>query len=396
MRIAHLADVHLGFRQYHRLNAQGINQREADVASAFRAAIDDVIAAKPHLVVIAGDLFHSVRPTNPAILHSFNQFRKLRLALPEVPLIIVAGNHDTPRSVETGTILRLFEALEQVYVVSDEPKTFSFDNLDAAVTCVPYAAWKHDRRPTLLPKGDSRYHIAVTHGEVAGVLPKNSWSVEYGGAVLEPAELHADRWDYIALGHFHVAHMVRDNAWYAGALEYVTPNPWGELKDEAREGRQGAKGWLLVELSSGTPKVEFRPIQLARHFFDLAPVQGAGLSADDLNVAIAERIDGLRGGVADQVVRQVVYDVQRAASRDLDHAAVREIKARALHYHLDLRRPPPTGPIGIAAEGKRQTLRELLADFLERRPLEASIDRRELVELASTYMDRVDHIDEGS
>ncbi len=396
MRIAHLADVHLGFRQYHRLNAQGINQREADVASAFRAAIDDVIAARPDLIVIAGDLFHSVRPTNPAILHSFNQFRKLRLALPDVPLIIVAGNHDTPRSVETGTILRLFEALEHVYVVFDEPKTFSFENLDAAVTCVPHAAWKHDRRPTLLPKGDCRYHIAVTHGEVAGVLPTNSWSVEYGGAVLEPAELHADRWDYIALGHFHVAHMVRDNAWYAGALEYVTPNPWGELKDEAREGRQGAKGWLLVELSSGTPKVEFRPIELARHFFDLAPVQGAGLSADDLNVAIAERIDGLQGGVADQVARQVVYDVQRATSRDLDHATVREIKARALHYHLDLRRPPPTGPIGIAAEGKRQTLREVLSDFLERRPLEASIDRRELVELAGTYMDRVDHIDEGS
>jgi len=396
VRIAHLADVHLGFRQYHRLNAQGINQREADVAAAFRAAIDDVIAAEPDLVVIAGDLFHSVRPTNPAILHSFNQFRKLRLALPEVPLIIVAGNHDTPRSVETGTILRLFEALEYVYVVFDEPKTFSFENLDAAVTCVPHAAWKHDRRPTLLPKGDCRFHIAVTHGEVAGVLPTNSWSAEYGGAVLEPAELHADRWNYIALGHFHVAHMVRDNAWYAGALEYVTPNPWGELKDEAREGRQGAKGWLLVELSSGTPKVEFRPIQRARHFFDLAPIQGAGISADDLNVAIAERIDGLQSGVADQVVRQVVYDVQRATSRDIDHAAVREIKARALHYHLDLRRPPPAGPIGITVKGKRQTLRDLLADFLERRPLEASIDRRELVALASTYMDRVDHIDEGS
>ncbi len=396
MRIAHLADIHLGFRQYHRLNAQGINQREADVASAFRSAIDDVIAAKPDLVVIAGDLFHSVRPTNPAILHSFNQFRKLRLGLPEVPVIIVAGNHDTPRSVETGTILRLFEALEHVYVVFDEPKTFPFENLDAAVTCVPHAAWKHERRPTLLPKGDYRYHIAVTHGEVAGVLPTNSWSVEYGGAVLEPAELHADRWDYLALGHFHVAHMVRDNAWYAGALEYVTPNPWGELKDEAREGRQGAKGWLLVELSGGTPKVEFRPVQLARYFFDLAPLQGAGLSADELNVAIAERIDGLPGGAADQVVRQVVYDVQRTASRDLDHAAVREIKARALHYHLDLRRPPPTGPVGVDTEGKRQTLRDLLVDFLGRRPLETSIDRRELVALANTYMDRVDHIEEGT
>ena len=43
MRLAHLADVHLGFRQYHRLNAQGINQREADVAAAFRTAIEQVI-----------------------------------------------------------------------------------------------------------------------------------------------------------------------------------------------------------------------------------------------------------------------------------------------------------------------------------------------------------------
>ena len=396
MKIAHLADVHLGFRQYHRLNPQGINQREADVALAFRTAVDDIIAAQPDLVVIAGDLFHSVRPTNPAILHSFNQFRKLRLALPEVPLIIVAGNHDTPRSIETGTILRLFEALEHVYAVFDEPKTFSFENLDAAVTCVPHASWKHDRRPTLLPKGDLRYHIAVTHGEVAGVLPTNTWSAEYGGAVLEPAELHADRWDYIALGHFHVAHKVRDNAWYAGALEYVTPNPWGELKDEAREGRQGAKGWLLVELSGEAPHVEFRPVSLARHFIDLPAIQGAGLSVDALNVAMAERLADVPGGLADQVVRQVVYDVPRVVSRDLDHSAVREIKARALNYHLDLRRPPRGGPVGVASEGKRQTLRDVLVDFLGRRPLDASIDRRELVVLANTYMDRVDHIDEGA
>ena len=52
----------------------------------------------------------------------------------------------------------------------------------------------------------------------------------------------------MALGHYHVAHAVRENAWYAGALEYVSPNPWGELQDEAKEGRRGEKGWLLVEL----------------------------------------------------------------------------------------------------------------------------------------------------
>ena len=105
LRIAHLADLHLGYRQYTRQTAIGINQREGDVATAFRHALDDVVSSAPDVVMIAGDVFHSVRPANPAILDTFLQLRLLRERLPAVPIIIVAGNHDTPRSVETGTIL---------------------------------------------------------------------------------------------------------------------------------------------------------------------------------------------------------------------------------------------------------------------------------------------------
>jgi len=78
VKLAHLADLHLGFRQYSRQTAQGINQREADVARACRRALDDVVAQEPDLVVIAGDLFHSVRPTNTAILDAFRRFQDLR------------------------------------------------------------------------------------------------------------------------------------------------------------------------------------------------------------------------------------------------------------------------------------------------------------------------------
>ena len=46
MRLAHLADPHLGVRQYHRQTPSGINQREADVARAFRLAVDGVIGAR--------------------------------------------------------------------------------------------------------------------------------------------------------------------------------------------------------------------------------------------------------------------------------------------------------------------------------------------------------------
>ena len=391
MRLAHLADVHLGFRQYHRLNKQGINQREADVATAFRNAIEQVIEAKPDVVVIAGDLFHSVRPSNPAILDSFNQFRRLRLALPSTPIVVVAGDHDTPRSVETGTILRLFEALELVFVVLDEPKTLRFDQPDVSITCVPSVAWKLGARPSLVPSGPSKYHVAVTHGEVAGVLPTASWSADYGGAVLEPAELHTERWDYVALGHFHVAHKVRDNAWYAGALEYVSPNPWGELKDEAREGREGQKGWLLVELGGPAPVVEFRRIQLARALHDLESIQATGLAAEEIDSAIAANVASIPGGIEDRIIRQVVYDVPRPIARHIDHAFIREAKSRALHFHVDLRRPPLQRAVGlVSTEGERHTLRDVLVDYVERRPLDDSVRRADLVALATRYIDQVE------
>ncbi|HEV2085104.1 MAG TPA: metallophosphoesterase, partial [Gemmatimonadales bacterium] len=111
MKLAHIADPHLGIRQYHRQTSAGINQREADIAQAFRTAIDGVIAARPDAVVVAGDLFHSVRPSNSAIVFAFRQFQRLREALPSAPIVLIAGNHDTPRTVETGSILRLFEEL---------------------------------------------------------------------------------------------------------------------------------------------------------------------------------------------------------------------------------------------------------------------------------------------
>ncbi|MBI2536564.1 MAG: DNA repair exonuclease, partial [Gemmatimonadetes bacterium] len=333
MRIAHLADVHLGFRQYHRQTPQGINQREADVAQAFRRALDDVIAARPDLVVVAGDLFHSVRPVNAAILDSFNQFRRLREGLPEAPIVLIGGNHDTPRSVETGTILKLFEALPGVVAVPQEPRYLRFEQLDLSVFCVPYAA-AVSARPRLVPSGDAGRNVLVVHGRLAGLLPGDEWWYDHAGPPIEPGELNPERWDYVALGHYHVAHRVRENAWYAGALEYVSPNPWGELRDEERDGRRGQKGWLLVELGARL-RVEFRPVALARRVIDLEPIEGAGVPAERLDALVCERVTAIPGGIDEQVVRQLVWNVPRYVARDLDHARVREFKARALHYHLD-------------------------------------------------------------
>jgi DNA repair exonuclease SbcCD nuclease subunit len=388
MRIAHLADLHLGFRQYHRQTPQGINQREADVAGAFRRLVDDVIAARPDVVLIAGDLFHGVRPTNAAILDSFNQIRRLREGLAQAPVVLIGGNHDTPRSVETGTILKLFEAVGGVTAVPLEPRYLTFEKLDLSVLCVPYAA-AVGHRPSLVPEGGSGRNLLVLHGRLAGLLPGDEWWYDHAGPPIEPHELHPERWDYVALGHYHVAHGVRENAWYAGALEYVSPNPWGELQDEAGEGRPGQKGWLLVELGTKT-RVEFRPVRLARRVIDLEPIEGAGATPQQLDALICERVSGVPGGIDDHIVRQVVWNVPRYTARDLDHARIREFKARALHYHLDIRRPPPRRQVGVGAPGARRTLTEIVVEYLSRRPLDADLPRERLVALGRGYLEQIE------
>jgi len=388
VKLAHLADVHLGFRQFHRLSPSGLNQREVDVAKAFRAVVDAVIEAAPDIVVIAGDLFHSVRPTNTAILDCFQQFQKLRSALATTPLVIVAGNHDTPRSVETGSILRLFEAVGAVHVVVDGPTELLFPDLDLAVTCVPHMAWGSAVPPALIPSSDARFRVAVTHGMVRGTFPEPVWAEEYGGPQLEPGDLHAERWSYVALGHYHVAHRVSANAWYAGALEYTSPNVWGELRDELQEGRAG-KGWLLVDLDDAATEVAFQAVPGARQLVDLPPIAGAGLSASEIDALVAEAVEAIPGGIEAQIVRQLVYDVPRPIARDLDHTTIRDHKARALHFHLDVRRPAGPRTVGVGGPGERKTLGQLVTDFVERRPLDADVDRTNLVALARQYIEEV-------
>ena len=156
MRLVHLSDLHLGYRQYQRLTPGGVNQREADVAATFRTAIDRVIALRPDVIVVAGDVFHTVRPTNQAILHAFIQFGRLVQALPNAITILVAGNHDTPRSTESGGILQLFAQLG-LQVVDREPRRFSFPERGLSILAVPDVP--NMVRPSLTPDPEDRKSV---------------------------------------------------------------------------------------------------------------------------------------------------------------------------------------------------------------------------------------------
>ena len=384
MKLAHLADLHLGFRQCERQTPRGGNQREADVAEAFRRAVDDLIDQRPDLILLAGDIFHSIRPANPAILFLFRQLQRLRAELPDSAVVMIAGEHDTPRSAETGTILRLYEALG-VEVVVDQARRLVFPALDCSVLAVPHQALAQPERPALRPQGGRTFNVLLLHGQWPGVGEARG-TMEYGGAPVDRTDLAPAQWDYVALGHYHVAQQLAPNAWYAGSLEYVAPNPWGQLQDEAEHGRRG-KGYLLVELPGA--RVTFRPLALARRHVELPVIEGKGLTPKELDERIAAAVAVAKPPIDDQVVRLLVFDVSRATARDLDHAAIRAYKARALHFQLDVRRPelPRLQTVGVA--GRRQTIPETVREFLERRPLDADLDRTEFVRLGVEHVEQV-------
>ncbi|MEA2761433.1 MAG: repair protein SbcD/Mre11 [Gemmatimonadaceae bacterium] len=384
MRLVHLADIHLGFRQYQRQTPTGINQREADIATSLRRVIDAVIELHPDVVLIAGDVFHTVRPTNPAILHGFLQFSRLMQMLPDATVVMIAGNHDTPRTAETGCILGLFRGLG-ITVVDGVSKRISVPERDLMILAVPDMAQDN---PALEPDPTAKYNVLLLHGEIEGVLPKHGRELDRSTMEISKEALGAEKWDYVALGHYHVYRSVAPNAFYSGSVDYTSTNPWGELAEE-RETGIGGKG--IIEHDLATKAHRFHPLPPLRAWVDLAPLSGAGLSPAALDEAIRAALDNCDGGIDEKIVRLVVRDVPRHILRDLDHKSLRDYKRRALHFNLDTRRPEIVRPEkGQAAPGRRASLADTVRDKLRSRVLTENINREALVELGLHYLREAD------
>jgi DNA repair exonuclease SbcCD nuclease subunit len=380
MRLVHLSDLHLGFRQFQRSTPGGINQREADVAKSFTNAIDKIIALRPDLVLIAGDVFHTVRPTNPAILHAFTQFSRLMRELPEAIVVIAAGNHDLPRSSETTCILRLFTPLG-IEVADSEMRPLKFADRDLTIVACPDLIAQNT---AIEPDPTSKYNVLVAHGEVEGTGPApHMGTVDDAPFHIPKSVVESPAWNYVALGHYHVYQRVGPNAYYSGATDYASSNVWGELADQRSQKLPG-KG--LIERDLETGKQTFHPLPVVREFLDLPPVEGRGLSAADLDAAVLAAVQRIPGGIDGKVVRLVARDVPRHVVRELDHKALRDLQRRALHFHLDTRRPEVIRAERSGAPGRRPSLADTLRESLRSRVLTSDIDRERLIELGMKYL----------
>ncbi len=382
MKIAHLADLHLGYRAYHRVTPRGINVREADVAEAFRQAVARLVEIRPDLVLVAGDVFHTVRPSNTAIADAFRQFSLLTDRVPDLPVVIIAGNHDSPRSADTGNILNLFREIDGVRVACDEARTISLPEIETSVFCVPHPALTAEVAPDLEPDAGARHNVLMLHGdppEGSKWAQKVGLRSEFGGAILPEDRIVPSDWDYVALGHHHTAREVEGpNVWYAGGIERTSFNIWAEKED---------KGFLVYDTASRA--AEFIPVE-TRTIVDLPKISAEGLGSAELDETIGAAVGRIKDGLRGKMVRMVVYDAPRAVVRELNHKRIREWKAEAVHFHLDVRPPEVRRRIGSNAPVRRQTLQEQVAGYLRktwelRNP---KLDKERLVELGTAYIDR--------
>ena len=369
MRIAHISDVHLGYRAYSRLTRQGINQREMDVLKAFREALHLAHQHQPDLIVITGDLFHSVRPPNYSLTQAFRLISRLQQERYYAPLVMIAGNHETPRSTESSCILTLFEHIPGVQVVADHIQRLFIDSLGVHLLCVPSRGLQSLPNTRIEPDPHAKVNLLLLHGILEGLTP---FAVE---RPVSRQQVLSDDWDYIALGDWHLYTTVAQNAIYAGATEFTSTNIWEEAGKD--------KGLVLYEVETRMHqflRVPTRPV------YDLLPIDARELTAAEINEQIQMRAESVN--IDNAIVRQRVYNLMPEHRTGLDGNLLRELRARALHYHLDLRmyRDARAARSTSAEEERPLTLIEEWREFASRYELPAGVPREAFIQQGVQYL----------
>ncbi len=370
MRIVHISDTHAGHRAYNALDDNlGVNQREADTYEAFKQAVDKILKISPDVLIHAGDLFDTPRPSNRAISFIFEQL--MRLANQNIPVVIIAGNHSTPRMRDTGSIFQLFRFLPHIYPVFQGTleKIHLPGNAkkkEVTIHAIPHCLKKEDFSSQLdMAKADksSKHNVLVLHAAVAGI--KEFSMGEFNEQEVPTGYLNPD-FDYVALGHYHQFTQVKENCFYSGSTERFSFN---ELDQE--------KGFIEFDLS--TKKMEFHKLEI-RPMEDLGTIDASKLSADSLMQKLDKIISPSK--IDQRIVRLTVKDVNIPAYNALDFNKIRESTASALHFDLRFSKKEEAAEIQVSTSSINSLVNEFqsyisqiaIDDFEKDRILQLGLD----------------------
>ena len=316
MRVAAIGDAHLGRSYYPFTTDGGVNQREWDFERSFEAAVDLALQQQPDLICWLGDIFDHPRPT-------YRSYRVVQRALTRirdhgVAVVVISGNHDTPRLPGTGspysTLADTFPEMHFAHRLAYE----RFELPGLVVHAVPQmltveAALEGLDAAARARSGD-RTNLLLTHPRLTQLQPRY--------ADINEIEVDAGRLqsDLVLLGHYHSHARVGDHMWYAGSTDSF------QFSDEPER----AKGIVVLDTDSG--ECRHVPVAGTRPLVTLEPVYGRGLSPQELSERVMERAQSVPEHA---VARLYLEGVDPQAYRMLDLQAVRDAARRALHLKLE-------------------------------------------------------------
>ena len=263
MKFAHLADTHLGYRQF------GLIEREKDFYEVFGKVIDKIIEEKVDFVIHSGDLFETEKPSPMALLEFQKGLLKLKGA--GIPMYAIAGNHDSV--VRKGAIPPqvIFKKMG-LKVISPINTNYMHENVFIAGLPFYPASKSNVLKSKLaeLSKKAAEYEksILVLHQGI-----DSYFNIQYE---LEIGDI-PDNFDYYALGHIH-KYIVSD----FGKGKLVYPGS-GEIwkTDELKDYHEHGKGFVVVDLDGAKPQIKRVKIDMPRKFIERS------LDYDNLESGIA-------------------------------------------------------------------------------------------------------------
>ncbi len=365
MKIAHISDTHLGYSAYGKVDEDsGLNQRETDTYRAFEAFVDSVVDRKPDMVLHSGDLFDSVRPTNRAISVALDQL--LRLTAEGIPVVVIAGNHSTPRLRETGSVFRIFDHLEEVYPVY-RGRYESIEIGEVTVHALPHAEGEllQEGLKSMEPSPQTEFNVAMMHTGIVGLDVFRMH--EFNEQLINSSYLKRG-FDYIALGHYHGHTEVSDNACYAGSTERFS---FAEVGQE--------KGFLWVDLESGEWEFESLP---TREMVDIGPIDASHMEGRAVQGKIEERLE--RMDLASKIVRLKVKNISSPAYQSLDFNRINQLVKDTVHFErrFDVEREDNSVQWRSTT---LESIEEEFKNFLDQYPVEG-VDKDTIEERGLEYL----------
>ncbi|TXL64396.1 exonuclease SbcCD subunit D [Cerasibacillus terrae] len=273
MKFFHTGDWHLGKL------VQGVYMTEDQrhILQQFIQMVDD---ERPDAVIIAGDLYDRAVPPTEAVHLLDEVLEKIVLGL-KIPVLSIAGNHDSPSRLHFGSKIMENNGLYMVGRFSKElePVVLEDEHGEVHFHLIPYADPSVVRNALQLDEVRSHNeamenivikikenmdpnarHVFVGHAFVTpyGEKEENTSDSErplsIGGSEYVEAN-HFTPFHYTALGHLHRAHAVgNEKIRYSGSL----------LKYSISE-EHHKKGFFMVELDgNGDVSVEKRSLEPKR------------------------------------------------------------------------------------------------------------------------------------